>query len=428
MAVQRPQSSTGEEADRRLTKRNFWAHAIEGGAFMGAMGFLNANTVMPVMVQNLGGPDWLVALSSSLMGLGFLLPPIFIAHALERLHRFHSITKVSGVFQRLPYLAAALALWWAGPGPIALLAVVMAPFLSGLYGGITATAWQQLVVRTVPTERRSSLFAMRFILASLIGLWAGVVVKYELAANPGAAGYAWLHLYAFIGLSVSFAIFCAIREPAAPVTQHEETGLVENLRSLPALIRGDRRLILYLVTTFAANGILIVSAFLAIHAQRVVGQGESYVGDLLVAQMAGAIIGNLLAGWLGDRHGGKAVMLLARLLFLVLTGWAAVATSDLAFRAIFFLFGFAAFANQVGTSTLALEILPERRRSTFLAVISAAQVPGVLLAAWISSAVWQAGVSFSVLSIIALACLAVSLVSLLRLDEPRQSVQGAIST
>ena len=64
---------------------------------------------------------------------------------------------ITGVLQRIPYLFAALALYYAaGDGSLGLVlaAVVAAPIISGVAGGISLTAWQQLIARCVPENRR----------------------------------------------------------------------------------------------------------------------------------------------------------------------------------------------------------------------------------------------------------------------------------
>jgi MFS family permease len=95
---------------RRLFWRNYLAHSLEGGLFMGALSFVSASTLLPTVVRSLRGPDWLISMMPVMMAVGALLPPVFTAHVIDRLRRYMPLLLVTGVFQRVPYLLAGLAL------------------------------------------------------------------------------------------------------------------------------------------------------------------------------------------------------------------------------------------------------------------------------------------------------------------------------
>lgn len=411
-----------DAAARRLYRRNYLAHAFDGGLFIGAMAFVNASTVLPTMVKNLGGPNWLIALVPILMLIGFLTPPIFTAHLIDRQPRYMPILLFSGVFQRAPYLVAALVLLYlAGTWPVVgLMALALTPLVAGTAGGSTMTAWQQLIVRTIPENRRSSVFAWRYAMSCVLGVAAGWVVKEVLDRYPGCVGYGLLHLAAFTGVALSYVAFTMIREPHVdPPADRPHRNLWENLRDIPNLLRSERRLVLYLAAGAFASGIYIVVPFLAIRATHILSRPESYVGDLVTAQMAGAILGNILAGYLGDRFGGKVVMMISQGVFIAMAAWSVVAATDAEFRGIFVLFGFAFFALQVGASTLNLEICPLRQRSTYLAIITLFNMPAMLAATAISALVGDAGIRYGLLVVLMVASLLVSLTLLTRLRDPR---------
>lgn len=404
-------------------RRNWFAHAVEGGAFMGALALVNAQTLLPSVVKSMGGPEWLVALMPVLMMLGFTLMPVLTAHHVGTLGHFRPLLLWVGLLQRLPYLLAALALIFAGDRPgLCLAAVALAPLLSGLFGGATATAWQQLVARTVPSERRSSLFAVRFAISALLGIAAGWVVAATLKVHPDSTGYGYLHLWAFGGLMVSYLVFSMIREPQEAQQRDRETGLWENVRTLPQLALSSPRLIAFITTTtlFTLGGLMV--PYLAIHALSAAGQAQEFLGTLISWQMSGTIVGGLVAGWFGDRHGGRPVMLAARLGFLALCAVAPFVTSVAGWCALFALFGAAGTANQIGTSALQLELLPERGRANHLALMGFVQLPAALIAGLAGAAIWHRldHAGFIWLAAGSGAALLFSLLAMRRLAELRQ--------
>lgn len=404
---------------RRNGRWNYWALIIEGGFFGGGIAFVYPFTVLPTMIKGLGGPAWLISLMPVMMWLGLFLPPILTAHWIDRLHRYMPLLLVSGTFQRLPFLLAGWALLAGASGSVMLAAVALAPLVSGIVGGISIAAWQGLVAKCVTERRRSSMFAIRFAVTCVIGLAAGYAVKLILHHWPGATGYGILHMAAFAALVVSYFLFALIREPRLAPPEHEHLSLWENLSVMPALVLRDRPFALYLVSRIFRGSMFIVTPFLAIYAQEVVQRPESYVGQLLVVQMIGAIAGNLLAGYVGDRLGGKIVSQASLVVFVGLSVWAGFAARSVEFQMIFFLFGFAFFANEVGSHTLMLEICPARKRATYLSLTSLVNLPGLLLAAWISTRLWEPGRNFTGLVVATVIGLLLSIACLAPIHEPR---------
>lgn len=410
-----------------FARRNWLAHAIEGGVFMGALALVNAQTLLPTVVDGLGGPAWLVAAMPVLMIVGFTTPSVLTAHHVGRLGRFHPLLLWTGIPQRLPYLLAALALLFAGDRPpLCLTAVALAPLLSGMIGGISATGWQQLVARTVPPARRPSLFAVRFAISSLMGVGAGYVVGAVLERHPGTTGYGLLHLGAFLLLMVSYGVFACIREPHEQQAREPETGLWRNLRGMHGLVAGDRHLGAYLLTTTLFTFAGIAVPFLGIHALRSAGEGEAFLGSLISWQMGGAVVGGLAAGWYGDRRGGRPVMTLARVGFVALFAIAPWVSSPAAWCWLFALFGAAGTAGMIGTSTVMLAILPSHGRANRLAVMGFAQMPVALLATFAGAWLWRGldGHAFAWLAAASAVAAGLSLAPLARLSEPEAPAQS----
>jgi MFS family permease len=401
---------------------NYFFHSIEGGLFLGGMAFVAPNTVLPPMVESLGGSAWLISLMPIMMMLGFVWPPLFTAHKVEDLHFVKPVLMLSGFFQRIPYLATGFVLIYlsADHPLLALSCLALTPLVSGLFGGVTMTAWLELVAKTIPANRRSSLWAVRFVISSVIGFGAGIAITRILHVHPGAVGYGILHLIAFGFLVVSYILFALLRETNPPHdTQENRVVLAANLKSIPRMIREDKRLRDYLYTRSLMNGMFVMTPFLTIHALAVLQRPESYMGYLVSAQMVGGIVGNVLAGYLGDRFGGKIPMTMSRISLLVSSVWICFAVRPWEFSVIFALFGLAFFANQVGTTTLCIEISPPNRRATYLATMATISMPSMILASLIASWVWSGTGAFAILAAITGVSMVFSLYYLAKIDEPR---------
>jgi hypothetical protein len=413
---------------QRFLLRNYTAHSIEGGLYMGGMRFIAAETVAPAMIAALSGPDWLIASVPMLSMFGYILPQILIAHRIQGMARHMPLVAIVGVFQRLPFLLAGLTLLLAGSHRgAALAAVALAPLVAGLVAGFGVNAWQELVAKTIPASRRSSLFAVRNVMAASIGLGAGGAVAAVLGRYPGTTGFGLLHLITFGLLVLSFAVFLFIREtpyPRPPVRRAD--SLWANLKLMPALLRNDSRFRNYLVADACMAGIYIMMPFLGIHARNVLKQPESYLGFLLMVHTVGSIVGNLVGGALGDRFGGKLTIVLSQAAFLVIGVWGILASRSLEFLSLFFLLGAAQTWLSIGKQTVSLEISPVDYRASYLAILGAVNVPAVLLAWLVSYLAWHATHSFAWVAGLTAACVTVAALLLSRIKEPRISNEPAI--
>ena len=418
---QRPLAGTTSWPDAR---RNWLAHAIEGGLFTGSLVLVDTQTIMPAAVHQLGGPAWLVALVPVMMMIGITVPGVLTAHYIGTLGRFHPLLLRTGIPLRLPYLVAGILLLTASDHPVlCLTAVAVTPLLSGIGNGFAVTAWPQLVARTVPAQRHASLFAARFVLSSALGVLAGYVVTVILRAHPGAAGFGWLSICAFIGLMLSFAIFACIREPEEPQPIEPQTGLLSNLRQMPAMLATDRRLVAYLGSTalFAAAGMAV--PFLGIHAQEASGQGADFLGRLVSCQMIGSVVGGLAAGWIGDRHGGRPAMAASRIGYVVVFATAPFLHDPGSWCLLFVLFGASGTAGMIGTSAMQIELLPGRGRANRLAMMACVMMPTALTASLMGAWLWRISSpsGFAVLATVSVVLSAMSLLALSRLPHRRPS-------
>lgn len=406
-----------------IEKRNFWCHSFEGGVYMGGIAFLSAESVMPSMVASLGGPLWLVALIPSLLIIGFVSPVLFTVPLVRRLLRYKPLVMLTGALQRLPYLFAALALFFfADDHPTwALAIVVAAPLMSGLVGGIGINAWFEMVTRMIPERRRAPGWAVRFIIQGLIGIAAGPLIHRILTTQPGPAGYATLHLIAFGFLALSLLIMVPMKELDPPKPAPPEPGRYwKEVLRVPAQAHRHPVYLRFLFVRFTGVSTMLLAPFMAIHALEISGRSEQDVGYFVTAQMLGGIGGNILAGWLGNRHGGRSAMLLSRCLLIALGITLLFIQSYASFIGAFFLFGFTLFLDRVGDLTLGVELCPRENRPGFLALLTFVHAPAFLLAALLATLLRQHFHDFRYLAAAAIALSSLSLAILYGVPEPRK--------
>ncbi len=420
----------------RHFKRNFVAHSLEGGLFMGGVAFLHPQTVAPRMIERLGGPDWMIAAAPILQLVGFYVPSVFLTHRLERLAFLKPFVMGLGVLQRLPYLLMGIALLFARETDRWVLPLVMlTPLLSGLAGGISITAWREYVAKSIPAPRRASLWACRFVLGGVLGVAAGQGVQLVLghisaghhSASSAGQGfslpaYGVLHFGVLGGMLASYVVLAATREPNLPSTRPgAEKSWWGYARSMRRIVESDGRMAPYLASRALFSGLYVVLPFLGLRALQVLHCSDAYLGRLLMCQMLGSVAGNLTAGVVGDRSGGRAVMLLSQASSVVVAAAAPALHSALGFELLFLALGWAIGLGNVGVATLDLEMSGFAQRMSYQTLIGLSHLLGMVGAVTIAALVRQVTPNFSVLAWIAGALNFGCFALLARLAEPRHA-------
>ncbi len=407
-----------------IRKRNFAIHCAEGGLYMGGLAFLSAESVLPSMVHSLGGSEWFVALMPSLLAIGFFAPAVFVVPLLDRVRRYKPVVMWGGLAQRIPYLFAALAIFlFAEARPNLMLAIVIvSPLVSGLVGGLTVNAWLEMVTRMVPPKKRASGWAYRFIIQGVIGIAAGPIIHHILESRPGPPGYALLHLicFAFVMLSL-VALMPMVEHDFPQPVGPKERDYFRQLLDIPRQAVQVPEFIRYLRVRFTGVGFALLAPFMAIHALAISGRPEEDVGYFVTSQMLGGIFGNILAARIGDRHGGKVVLVASRLLLIAISVFVCVNTSYAGFVTAFFAFGFAFFMERVGDLTMGVEICPRENRQSFLALLSFILMPAMILASIAAAAIQRWSGNFHHAALATGLLSVVSLIFLLRIREPRKT-------
>jgi len=390
---------------------------------MGGTAFLAPESVMPKMVQTLGGLPWVIAVMPVLLPAAFACAGLFIAPVVERLHHFKPWVLTFGLLQRLPYLITGLILMYAEnlDSSWLLSLVVLTPVVSGLIGGVTVVAWMEMVTRMVPEKVRAAGWSARYIMQAIIGIGAGTVIHQVLTHVPGRLGYAWLHLAAFALLFLSWLAQLPLQEQTGhPVAPRAQTPYGRYLRELPALFRQQRHLKKLVLARFFGTGFLMLVSFLTIHSLHVTGRPEADEGHFVTWQAVGTILGSLLAGYVGYKSGGKVLLQSSRVVCLALCLWVSLNETFAGFTVAYFALGFGLFLDRVGDLTLAAELCPAERRSTLQAILGFFNIFSLLLATTLSGQVYRITQSFQAVAWLAAGCAVISMLLLARIPEPRQ--------
>ena len=214
------------EIDRNV-QFNFIVNVIDGGFFGLGLGFASFVTILPLYIATLTDSAVLIGLVLAVHNVGWQLPQLLTAGHVARLPRYRPMVVRMTLHERVPYLFLGLAVWLRPTiGTTLTLAVVyMVLIWQGIGGGLTATAWQAMVGKIMPSNLRGRFYGVQNaaanLLASLGALAAGLILT-EIASP---ADFSILFLACFVSMMISMR-FLASTVDAASGCPRRSTGFL----------------------------------------------------------------------------------------------------------------------------------------------------------------------------------------------------------
>lgn len=295
---------------RASLRRNYIAHLCHGLLGQTGMRLINAPTFIPAYVFAISGSELAVGLARGLQYLGMFLSPVVGATMIEHRRRVVPVALWVGALMRVQILGMALCGLLLAPSA-SLIATCIFLGLFGTFLGVQGVAFNFLVAKVIPVERRGVLMGLRNALsgltAAVVAIYAGrVLVEHDVLGN----GYAATFLLAFVLTSCGLVMIAFVREPDSPRVR-AVSRVSDRLRDLPELLRSDREFTRYfLARALAVMGRMAVP-FYWIYAQSRIELSGSRLGELTAAFVLAQSVGNLIWGAAADRRGFRVVFLAA---------------------------------------------------------------------------------------------------------------------
>lgn len=303
---------------RRNLNRNFIVHLVHG--MLGQTGFrlLMAPTFLPAYLLYLSGSDFAVGLGLALQALGMAITPLVGANLIEHRPKVLPMGFVTGGVMRFSVLGIALSGLLLPPEQ-ALWAIYFWLALFGLFQGMQGVIFNFLMSKVIPVSKRGRLTGLRNFLAGIIS--AGVAIvggKVLLGDDPGATGYSYTFLLAFVLTMCGLLSLAFMKEPAPP-SQRPRSSLGQRLSEIPALLRADPAFTRYFLARSLATVGRMALPFYILFAGASMELTGSNLGILTVAFTLAGTVSNLLWGSIADRRGFRLVFLLSIGVWVVAT-------------------------------------------------------------------------------------------------------------
>lgn len=418
------------EAQRDRDYRwNFAVNLLDGAAFWFGLSFASSSTILPLFISKLSDATWPLAAIAVLGQGGWYLPQLFTARSVERLPRKKPVVVNLGFFlERLPMWLLIIAAIVARETPgLAIALLILAYAWHTVGAGVVATAWQDLIARCFPVEKRGRFLGLTTFIGTGMGTAGAALSSWLLDTFPFPTSFVYTFGIAAFGVTLSWVFLALTREPVQPPEPPPEDGFSfwTDLQRIMARDRNFRRFLLArLLIAFAGMG----QGFLTVAALRRFAVADAVVGQYTAVLLLGQTAGTLLFGVLADRYGHLLSLKIGTLSAVLAYVLAWLAPSAGWYYAVFALLGFSFGALLVSGILVVLEFSPPARRPTYTGlantVIGVAGFTAPLLGGLLAQLGLGSGLGYSPLfALSAAAGLAGLVLLLLWVKEPRW--QGA---
>ena len=373
-------------------KRNIFANLLDGGFFGLALGFSSFITVLPLFVSTLTDSPILIGLIPAIHMIGWQLPQLLTVRSVSRQRRFKPMVMLMTIHERLPFLGLAIVAFFstAIDPRLTLFLTFLMLIWQGLGGGFTATAWQSMIGKIIPSNRRGTFYGAQSAAANLLSSLSAVLAGVILERLSSPTDYSLLFLLAGLSMGVSYFFLSMTIEPEnAPVEPEIEPERFWH--GLRTILREDRNFRWFLAARMLSQLAVMGFAFYTVYGVRNHGLSEGTVGIMTAVMLGAEIAVNPLVGWMGDKWSHRAALSI---------GVAAAATSAFLawwapgpswFYLIFATAGIAYAALWTASLAMILEFGSETQRPAYIGLANTLIAPATILAPFLGG--WLADIA-----------------------------------
>jgi MFS family permease len=374
-----------------MRRRNYLIYAAEGSFFIASGAFINAQTVMPALVVELGGDTVTVGILSVFVYFGVFIPQLFSARIVETIVWKKRWILAAGLAHRMLALGMGVAVLLFGGRHPALTLWLMIGFYASMQMGIgfATPGWYDMLAKLIDSSARGKLFGIRASIGSGGAFLCGLLLTWFLHAFPFPYNYGIGMVLAFIFQMASFfsQVWLVEDVPSQPIPR----------RSLPAyfsemapIIRNDHAFRRFLVGCALLTVAAMPVGFYAVYALSEFHVSISIIGEFTVIIVVSQMVSALVSGYMVDRFGNKRGIIIGATALLLASATATVAPSLAVFRLVFVFLGIHLGTEMYARYNIALELSAPHRSSTYIGLMNTLVAPfylsgllGGLLSAWI---------------------------------------------
>jgi MFS family permease len=311
---------------RANVRHNMIVNVVDGGFFGFGLAFASFVTVIPLFVSTLTDSAVLIGLIASLHMAGWQLPQLITSNQVAKLTRYKPMVMMITLHERVPFFGLAIVALLASrmPRELALILTFVLVSWQSLGGGFAATAWQSMVAKIMPLDRRGTFYGLQSSLANLLGSGGAVIAGELLKVMPSAEGFALCFAICGSMMMISMGFLGATREPAVAVQMTVMKGWRGFAKGLQAILARDHNFRWFILARSLAQFAAMAISFYTVYAVRRFDMDTQVAGVMTAVLMLAQVVSHPVIGWLGDHWshrmtfaGGAALMSVSALVAML---------------------------------------------------------------------------------------------------------------
>ena len=370
-----------EKDIRQNLKHNVTVGLWDGGLFGVALGFASFGTILPLFVASMTTSALLIGLVPAIHSVGWQLPQLFTASFVSRLRKYKPNVLLMTIHERIPFLGFAIVALLLPT--IGLQAGLIATFIlliwQGLGGGFTANSWTSMISKIIPPETRGTFFGLQAGLANLFISGSAVAAGYLLDYLDSPLDFAACFLIASIFFTLSWFALALTREPedTEKIIPEEKTHFWDDSKRI---LGKDINFNWFLVARFLSQFATMGFSFYIIYALRRFNMDSITAGFLTATLTISQTVANIGMGWIGDRVGHRAMLILGAVAALLSSILAWNAASIAWFYPIFLLTGLANVSIWTIGMAMTVDFGTESERPLYIGLSQTLTAPATIIA------------------------------------------------
>jgi MFS family permease len=370
-----------EQNIRKNLKHNITVNLWDGGLFGTALGFASFSTILPLFVASMTDSATLIGLVPAIHSAGWLFPQLFTASHVSRLRQFKRTVLLMTIHERIPFLGfgiVSLLLPFIGLSTGLVVTMLLLTW-QGLGGGFTANAWTSMISKIIPPDSRGTFFGMQAGLANLFISGSAIGAGYLLNALASPWDFAACFFLASIFFTLSWFALAATREPedTEKIIPEEKTHFWDDAKRV---LSRDRNFNWFLSARILSQFATMGFSFYIIYALREFNMTPVIAGYLTATLTISQTIANIGMGWIGDRIGHRAMLILGATaaFFSAVLAWNAASIAW--FYPIFILTGMANVSIWTIGMTMTVDFGNESERPIYIGLSQTLTAPATIIA------------------------------------------------
>lgn len=405
-----------DEKPLKDARHNFWYGVANGSLFRCGMAFFSRDVIIPSYISELASKvNWIVSTSvivsfaTIAQRLGWRLPQFLVANRIETRKEKLPVYGAGASARVVALILLVLSLFIFGEGHPNLLLGLSLLFLSlfGLFGGVSGTAYMDIIGKAIPAKQRGKYYRNRNILGGvLVFIFSGPLITYIQKSTQDSSflrSYSLIFICGIPLIALAFWLFSHIREPFEPPVK-KRVSLKDHFGRAPQLFRDDLNFKNYIITKMCMQCISLAAPFYMLYAKDILNVSPKMQGVFTSAIGISGAIALLFWAYIADNYGNRLLMQISSVttvlapLLAVLTQFTPtdsliinailnkvryLTSSDLAlhnvYLFVFVLIGASRFGLWVSSTNYLLEIAPSEQRVTYIGLSNSISAPFILM-------------------------------------------------